>query len=91
VRLRAEHTRKDHQLSAQLSPREPGWRRRCVDLEHVGMPVSPSACHCAAIPVSTRLRAGSSGVEHVTFNHVVEGSNPSRLTNEIKGLRRNAT
>lgn len=25
--------------------------------------------------------AGSSAVEHVTFNHVVEGSIPSRLTN----------
>lgn len=28
--------------------------------------------------------AGSSAVEHVTFNHVVEGSIPSRLTISIK-------
>jgi hypothetical protein len=33
-----------------------------------------------------RLWAGSSVVEHVTFNHVVVGSTPTRLTNEIKHL-----
>jgi hypothetical protein len=33
-------------------------------------------------------RAGSSAVEHVTFNHVVEGSIPSRLTNEFRDLMR---
>lgn len=30
--------------------------------------------------------AGSSAVEHVTFNHVVAGSIPARLTNFIKDL-----
>ncbi len=29
------------------------------------------------------LRAGSSVVEHVTFNHVVAGSTPARLTKVI--------
>jgi hypothetical protein len=40
---------------------------------------------------SIPLRAGKSSrskCEHVTFNHGVEGSSPSALTNEIKYLAR---
>ena len=32
--------------------------------------------------------AGSSAVEHVTFNHVVAGSIPARLTNQISDLQK---
>ena len=37
------------------------------------------------IPIERSSRAGSSVVEHVTFNHVVEGSIPSPLTTIGKG------
>jgi hypothetical protein len=33
-----------------------------------------------------RANTGSSSYEHVTFNHGVEGSSPSALTNEINKL-----
>ncbi len=34
------------------------------------------------------LWAGSSAVEHVTFNHVVAGSIPARLTTRISDLQK---
>ena len=51
---------------------------------------TPPADMLACIPpgkrLSTRPRAGSSAVEHVTFNHVVAGSIPARLTTQFKDL-----
>jgi hypothetical protein len=37
-------------------------------------------------PLALGTGAGSSVVEHVTFNHVVVGSIPTPLTNESKHL-----
>lgn len=39
-----------------------------------------------SLPIQRPVRAGSSVVEHVTFNHVVEGSIPSPLTSKIRYL-----